>query len=87
MMNEVGDFVPPGVVAAAKRRGCHRGGRYVYRDGKYGPKCPAASIGGMRAARFQSDSYEDYKVVIAPGWVAFKSPSATNPRHSKTYTG
>lgn len=76
-VNELGETVPPEVVEAARLRRCRQGVKYVYRDGQYGAKGPAASIGGAKATRFTSGTFERYKREIYTGWVAFVSPENT----------
>src|ERR1051325_5881343 len=73
--NEVGHEVPPSVEQGARQQGCLGGVKYVYRVGEYGGHCPVASIGCRRATRFRGTNYENFKVALANGWVAFKSPS------------
>ena len=51
------------------------GARYVYRQGEYNGKRPAAAIGITRGSRFRSDSYATHEVELAHSWVAFRSPS------------
>jgi hypothetical protein len=71
--NECGHTVPPEVATSARRAGCLGGSRYVYRDGDYGSKRPAASIGCKKATRFRSDAHVYRKVDLGNGRVAFKS--------------
>lgn len=73
--NCLGIEVPDQVVAKAKEHGCLWGARYVYRDGEYGGGSPKASIGCERATPFTTGDWESCKVTLAPGWVAFRSPS------------
>ena len=77
--NECGIEVPTEVAKKAEELGCVQGVKYVYRDGEYEGKMPVASLSCKRATRFYSDRYDHYKVVLARGWVAFRSPSS-NPR-------
>ncbi len=81
--NECGREVPSSVGELAKQHGCVGGVQYVYWDGDYGGKWPAASIGCAKAARFRSNRFEAWKVVLADGWVAFRSPSKGSPGKSK----
>ena len=76
--NELMQEVPAHVVQLAQQRGSRGGAKYVYRDGQYGSKHPVASIGCNRPTRFQSTNYQNYKLVLTEGWVAFCSPS--NPK-------
>lgn len=73
--NECDDEVPAEVAELACQRECSGGVRYVYRDGRYCKGRPVASIGGARGARFRSDDFRYYKVPLADGWVAFRSPT------------
>jgi len=73
--NELGHRVPANVEQAVNEQGCLGGVKYVYRDGDYGGKRPVASIRCQRPTRFRSSNYENFKVPIADGWVAFKSPT------------
>jgi hypothetical protein len=82
-VNEMGENVPPEVVEAARLRRCRQGVKYVYRDGHYGAKGPASSIGGSRAFRFTSGGDDRYKREIYPGWVAFVSPTNTTGKLGK----
>lgn len=76
MKNEVGTDIPPEIERRAREKGCHQGIKYVYKDGNYGDKYPAASIGGQKATRFRNlNSANSHKVQIGKGWVAFESPS------------
>ncbi|WP_094229259.1 hypothetical protein [Methanolobus psychrotolerans] len=76
MQNELGMDVPHAVVKRAKDKECIQGVKYVYKDGVYGDKFPAASIGGKKATRFGSiDRADANKVSLGSGWVAFMSPS------------
>lgn len=73
--NELGDEVPPAVVRKAQDLGCKQGALYVYRNGKYGPGKPKASIGpGRRAPRFRSPTYDLWKIELDAEWVAFEQP-------------
>jgi hypothetical protein len=74
-VNEWGDPVPPEVAEAAREHGCLDGIKYVYPDGDYGGRYPCASIDCYRATRFRGTNYQDYKVPLGAGWVAFRSPS------------
>ncbi len=49
--------------------------RYVYQDGDYGSRRPVASIACNRATRFKSTNYQNFKVPLGGGWVAFRSPA------------
>ena len=77
-MNECGNDVPDNIVLKAREASCIRCPKYVYKDGEYGGKLPASSIGCRAAAsRFQNTkNVEKMKVDLGDGWVAFKSPSA-----------
>ena len=74
--NELGHEVPQEVAQRAQQQGCLGGIRFVYRDGDYGDKHPMASIGCKMARRFGSTNYQNYKVPLADGWIAFRSPGA-----------
>jgi hypothetical protein len=74
-MNECGLEVPSEIEAEAVRLRCAKGVKYVYRDGAYGRKGPAASIGCLKASRFRSGDHDPFKVDLGDGWVAFRSPS------------
>lgn len=87
MMNELGMDVPSSVAKKASDKGCIKGVRYVYKDGKYGGKFPAASIGGKKATRFGNmDSANANKVDLGSGWVAFTSPSYAGVRVTDSKT-
>ena len=73
--NEVGQQVPFPAEEAARQQACLGGVQYVYRDRDYGGRCPVASIGCRRPTRFRGTNYENFKVTLVDGWVAFKSPS------------
>lgn len=73
--NETGQDVPLEVEQAALEASCLGGIQYVYEDGNYGGRCPVASIGCRASRRFKSKNYENFKVALPNGWVAFKSPS------------
>lgn len=76
MINEFGEHVPENVIIKGIERGCIKCPTYIYRDGKYNNKFPAASIGGQKATRFRSfESANAHKVMLCDGWVAFRSPS------------
>lgn len=76
-MNECKYDVPDNVVLKAREVGCIKCPKYVYKDGEYGGKLPAASIGCQAAGRFRNTkNVEKMKVDLGDGWVAFKSPSA-----------
>jgi len=81
--NECGDEVPDSIVSKAREAGCANCPQYVYRDGKYGGKLPAASIGYKpRAVRLRSQKQVDKsKVDLGDGWVAFRrlTPAVRNP--------
>jgi hypothetical protein len=76
MKDECGDEIPEEIVAKAKAIGCIKDAWYVYRDGRYGKKRPAVSLGCQKAARFRSDDFQEYKVLLGDGYVAFRSPSS-----------
>ena len=79
-MNEFGDDVPDNIVVKARKAGCIKCPKYVYKDGEYGEKkLPAASIGCQPAARrFQNpENAEEMKVDLGDGWVAFESRTAS----------
>jgi formylglycine-generating enzyme required for sulfatase activity len=79
MQNELGTEVPPSVTKKAEQMGCLQSVKYVYLDGVYGSRFPAASIGSKKATRFGNiASANAHKVNLGSGWVAFKSPSYAN---------
>lgn len=53
--------------------------KYIYRDGQFGGKYPASSIGcKVNAGRFRNAaSAESHKINLGEGWVVFRSPSGT----------
>src|SRR5258708_6174056 len=75
--NCLGTLVPDDVAERAREHGCVGGVRWVYKDKEYGGSPPKASIGCTRATPFRRPWWETFKVELAPGWVAFKSPSGT----------
>jgi hypothetical protein len=76
--NELNQQVPDSVAQEARNRGCLNGVRYVYQEGQYGPRQrPCASLGCFRATRFGSTNYQNFRVSLGDGWVAFRSPSGT----------
>lgn len=75
--NEFGEEVPEHIAEKARNEGCIKP-RYIYRDGQYNGKFPAASIGCTKATRFRNAANaEQSKVNLGEGWVVFKSPSGT----------
>ena len=84
--NECGDEVPDSIVLKAIEAGCANCPRYVYREGKYGGKIPAASIGyPSRAYRLRNpERANESKVDLGDGWVAFRRLTAAkqNPHGS-----
>ena len=78
-MNELGHEVPSDVAEEARKLNCLGGVKYVYRDGNYGDRHPVASIACIRATRFQSTNYQNHKVALGGGWVAFRSPAGFSP--------
>ena len=79
-VNEYNQTVPPAVVEAARKRNCLHEVKYVYLDGDYGGRFPVASINcRSRATRFQSENYQNFKVSLGDGWVAFRSPGGALP--------
>lgn len=79
MLNEVGMEIPIQIIKKAEEFGCLKRDncyKYVYKEGQYGDKFPASSIGSNRATRFRNwESAKANKVDLGEGWVAFKSPS------------
>jgi len=73
--NILGQDVPIEVETKAHEIACIGGVKYVYREGEYGEGYPFASVGGQQAARFRSENYENFKLPLGNGWVAFHSPS------------
>jgi hypothetical protein len=73
--NECGREVSPEIASLARQLNCLGGVRYVYQDGDYEGRYPVASLGCHRPTRFGSENYQNFKVALADGWVAFKSPS------------
>ena len=75
--NELDEDIPPDVEAEAKRLSCQKSVKYVYRDGHYPTKGPAASIDcAKRAIRLTRYPLEQLKVALGSGYVAFKSPNS-----------
>lgn len=85
MLNEVGMEIPKEVIKKAEELKCIKSYdnykylytyKYVYKDGQYGGKFPASSLGGSKATRFGNwVSANANKVDLGEGWVAFRSPS------------
>ncbi len=75
--NTLGVEVPDDVAEKAKEHGCVGGVLFVYKDEQYGDKPPKASIGCTYAKRFRRKWWNNFKVRLSPGWVAFRSPSRT----------
>ena len=74
--NEFGDEIPGNIAEKARDMGCIKP-KYIYKDGKYGGKFPAASIGSSKATRFRNiENAEANKINLGEGWVVFKSPSS-----------
>lgn len=73
------------VAGASGKHGCLAAVRWVYRDGEYGGRWPVASIGCHSARRFRGSNCEKFKVPLADGWVAFKSPSYNPSMGSRNY--
>jgi hypothetical protein len=72
--NELQEEVPPQVEAAARGIRCHKGVKYVYRDGVYPRKGPATGISCKRkASRLHPERLVSHKVELCDGWVAFKA--------------
>lgn len=75
-VNECGDEIPSNIAKKARDMGCIKP-KYIYIDGKYGGKFPAASIGSSKATRFRNaGNAEAHKINLGEGWVVFKSPSS-----------
>ncbi len=83
-VNECKEKIPGYIVTKAKKRGCINH-LYIYKDGEYCGKLPAACIGCRKATRFRKASNaESMKIPLGDGWVVFKSPSGTGSKsHSK----
>jgi formylglycine-generating enzyme required for sulfatase activity len=74
-INEFNQVIPEDVAKKAFELGC-KSTKYVYKDGEYHGKYPAASIGGSKATRFGNmSSAEAHKINLGKGWVVFRSPS------------
>jgi formylglycine-generating enzyme required for sulfatase activity len=74
-VNEFNEDIPEDVAKKALELGC-KNIKYVYKDGEYHGKYPAASIGGSKATRFRNtSSAEAHKINLGKGWVVFRSPS------------
>jgi hypothetical protein len=74
-VNEFNETIPADVAKKALELGC-KSPKYVYKDGEYHGKYPAASIGGSKATRFgNASSAEAHKIDLGKGWVVFRSPS------------
>ena len=73
--NELAQEVPPQVEEAARAIHCHKGVKYVYRDGVYDPKNgPATSIDCQKkSTRVPAKRQQTHKVQLGWGWVAFKA--------------
>ncbi len=81
MKNEFGEDIPENVIAKGIEIGSIKCPWYIYKDGIYNNKFPAASIGGTKATRFKNmASVNANKVILCDGWVAFKSPSYSGTR-------
>lgn len=79
-VNECGDEIPEHIAKKAREMGCIKP-RYIYKNGQYGGKFPAASIACNKATRFRNASNaESHKVDLGDGWVVFKSPSGTGSK-------
>jgi len=74
--NCLGVTVPDEVATKAQEFGCVGGVHWIYRDGEYGGS-PRASIGCTQATTFRREWWDKFKVQLARGWVAFRSPSGT----------
>lgn len=71
-----GERIPYEIRKKAEALGCLNT-KYIYRDGDYGNKYPAASIGGKKCSPFRNlERAERSKVHLGHGWVVFQSPSA-----------
>jgi len=72
--NECGIEVPEEIIARALKLGSINCPKYVYKDGEYGNKLPAASIGGEKATRIRHLKVLHLrKIELGNGWVVFKS--------------
>lgn len=81
--NECDEEIPSHIVSKAKEKGCINH-LYIYKDSEYCRKLPAASIGCIRAKRFESpESAELMKIHLGDGWVVFKSPTKTGSNRSE----
>ena len=54
-VNECGDEIPEHIAKKAREMGCIKP-RYIYKNGQYGGKFPAASIACKKATRFRNAS-------------------------------
>jgi hypothetical protein len=81
-INELGDIIPDDIIKIAKEKGCISS-RYIYIDGKYPNKGPAASVGSYKATRFGNRyNAENNKMFVKEQWVIFRSPSS--PKDNKS---
>jgi hypothetical protein len=78
--NEFGEEIPEHIAEKAREMNCIKP-KYIYRDGQYHGKFPAASIGCTKATRFRNAANaESHKVNLGDGWVVFKSPSSAGSK-------
>ncbi len=85
-VNECNQEIPSDIAKKAREIGCISP-LYIYKDGQYGGKFPAASIGGSKATRFRNAyNAESMKVDLGNGWVVFKSPTGTGSQTPKRIT-
>lgn len=79
-VNECSDEIPKNIATKAKDMGCIKP-KYIYKDGQYCGKFPAASIGSSKATRFRNaENAENNKINLGEGWVVFKSPSSVGSK-------
>lgn len=74
-INEFNVVIPEDVAEKAHKLGC-KSPKYIYKNGEYGNKYPASSIGGSKATRFRNAANaEAHKIDLGQGFVVFRSPS------------
>ena len=77
LKSELDIEVPEYIIEEARRIGSIAAPKYVYRDGEYGDRLPAASLGCETPTHFRSpESAMQNKEYLSDGWVVFWSPSA-----------
>lgn len=76
-VNEFGTVIPEHIAKKGREMRCAKPA-YIYKDGEWEKhdKYPASNI-DCKPHRFSSPNYENYKVSLGDGWVAFESPSGS----------